>query len=70
MRSTFLQPSIGRRCSPGKDGFDINSNRAIDAVPSPNDAEAQALGREEERWLEGCSVLFPGLTSAEGTPQP
>lgn len=47
-RSTFLQPSVGRRRSPRKDGFDINSNGAINAILSPNDAEAQALGREEE----------------------
>lgn len=48
-KHTFLQPAISCRRSLRKDGFDINPDGTVNAVLSPNDAEAQALWRGEER---------------------
>lgn len=48
-KRTFLQPAISCRRSLRKDGFDINPDGTVNAVLSPNDAEAQALWRGEER---------------------
>ena len=56
-RPTFLKPSVGGSCAPSKDALHVNTNGTVNAVLPPDDAEAQALGREEEvRWR--LSQLF------------
>ena len=66
-KPTFLKPSISCSCSPCKDALHINSNRAINAVLSSNNAEAQALGKEE-RDIVGIFQLFLELIFPKDLP--
>lgn len=50
-KPTFLEPAIGGSCAPSEDALHVNPNGTINAVLSPDNAEAQALGKEEgARW--------------------
>lgn len=69
-RPTFLEPAIGGSCAPSEDALHVNPNGTVNAVLSPDNAEAQALGKEEGGQMESTPAVSGSDLFSKALPKP